>query len=105
MKNLKNLMYFYTKGYPTFYSMLLYDLKQLKEVHLNYHDDFSKLFELKERYGRTDLKIYFCGLLLNGPENLPIDLFPDPNEEFLVHLSENPSRLADEMPLLLLFSL
>ena len=71
---------------PTFLSCF----EQLKEVHLNDSANLSELFEQKRRYGRTDLKIYFDGLLIN-PED-PVARYS------FVRLAEYPSRLADEMP-------
>ena len=120
VKNLKNLQYLYVKSLPAIDSTFLTGLDQLKEIHTNDpHDGHWKLFEQKRQYGRTDLKIYLCGLLLNGPDDPVVDdlgddpyyLDDDPvrnalydsdlnylTEELLVCLAENRSRLADEIP-------
>ena len=101
VKNLKSLQYLYigSSGRPSsaIDSTLLSGLDQLKEIHLNDPRSVEMLFEQKQRNGRTDLKIYLGGLLLNGPEDPAID-FSSNFKEFFVHLAENPSRLADEIP-------
>ena len=57
------------------------------------------LFEQKQRYGRTDLKIYLRGILLASPDDAAIDsLSPFLNENAFFRLAEDPSRLADEIP-------
>ena len=103
VKKLKNLQYLYVKHYPTIDSTLLSSLQQLKEVHTNDPDDVSWLFEQKQRLGRADLKIYICGLLLNGPDDQAINALNGTsssylNEEWLVCLAENRPRLADLIP-------
>ena len=103
VKNLKNLQYLYVKHLqridPTFVS----NLQQLKEIHTNDPNDVSKLFEQKQRLGRVDLKIYLCGLLLNGPDDPARNALGDSSFEFLrgewlVYLAGNRTRLADEIP-------
>ena len=98
VKKLKNLKALYTEEYKA-ESTLLSDLSKLKEIHLHgYREDVENLFDQKRRYGRTDLKIYLCGLLLNGPDDPAISsLFPV-FEGSLNQLAEHPSRLADEIP-------
>ena len=55
--------------------------------------DALGFFEQKRRYGRTDLKIFFVGLNLNGPDDPAItSLFGLNNIPFL---AENYSRMAD----------
>ena len=80
---------------PTFLS----SLEQLKEVHLDQHSatSVSQLFEQKQRYGRADLKIYHCGLLVNDPDD-SAPLSDDLESEAFVRWVENPSRLATEIP-------
>ena len=100
VNQLKNLLYLYIKC-PAVDSTLLAGLDQLKEIHLYHSDNVSVLFEQKRRYGRTNLKIYLCGLLLNGPDDPAIrSLSSDFDRETLVQLTENPLRLADEIPFL-----
>lgn len=85
--------------YPTDLSVL----DQLKEVHLTNSEHITGFFKCKQRYGRVDLKIYFQGHLLNGPEDGPTPSFFRYyyffREEKFVNYAEDPSRLADEMPL------
>ena len=105
VKQLKNLKQLYVRSscYSIIDPTLLSGLEQLREIHLNYnynyYDDVLTIFEQKRRYGRTDLKVYLYGLLLSGPEdpemNADFDRF---DEKFFVHLTKNPSRLADEIP-------
>ena len=102
VKKLKNLQYLYFKYNQDIDSTFLSSLPQLKEIYTNY-PDVSDLFEQKQRLGRTDLKIYVCGLLLNGPHDPAINAFrsslsSDLSREWLVILAENRSRLADEIP-------
>ena len=98
LKQLKNLKQLYV-GLPMSSSIdptLLSGLEQLREVHLHNGVHIPAIFEQKQRYGRADLKIYLHGLLLSGPEDPTIT--GSSNKELFVHLVENPSRLADEIP-------
>ena len=97
VKNLKNLQTLYI-GYTNFDPTLLSGLDHLKEIYLNNPYNVESLFEQKRKYGLVDLKIYICGLLLNGPHPVIRYLSPHFNEETLVQLAENRFRLADEMP-------
>ena len=104
VKNLKNLKELYTRLHSRIDSTLLSSLEHLKEIHLNgYHlnaEELSQLFEQKRRYNRVDLKIFRWGLLLNGPDDPEISsALSDLTEETFRCLSENPSRLADQIPL------
>ena len=101
--NLKNLKYLYIRYLlQERESKLLSGLKQLKEIHLQSNYRVSELFELKQRSGRADLKIYLSGLLLNGPDDPAIKALRYSSHylsgKWLVCLAENPSRLADEIP-------
>ena len=103
MKKLKNLQYLYVKCHPGIDPLFLSTLHQLKEIHTYDHESVCKLFEQKQRSGRADLKIYFCGLFLNGPEDPAMNAFQKTSLDYLtgnwlVCLTENPSRLADEFP-------
>ena len=99
VENLKNLKILYFDDYSTIDAKLLFSLEQLKEVHLQSSLHVPKLFEQKRRYGRTDLKIYLHGLLLDGPGD-PITSSSDDylNAEIFAHLVKDPSRLAVEIP-------
>ena len=100
VKNLKNLQFLYFGRLRDIGTTFLSSLQQLKEIHMN-SGDVPELFEQKQRYGRADLKIYLCGLLLNGPHDPAINVrrFSNyPSRELLVCLAENRSRLADEIP-------
>ena len=98
-KHLKNLKHLYIGPRSEIDSTLLSDLEQLKEIHLSDRDSVSELFEQKRRNGRADLKVYLCGLLLNGPD-VPSMLYSADmlDEAAFGHLAENPSRLADAIP-------
>ena len=54
---------------------------------------------IAKRYGLVDLKIFLCGLLLNGP-NVPamVSRLDKPNTEIFGHLAENVTRLVNEIP-------
>ena len=110
MKQLKNLKQLYTGPidyYPGISPTLLFDLPQLKEIHLRDlwdDDELRELFEHKRQHGRADLKIYMLGLLLDGPDDPAItpEFNGDLGEHTSYHtfscLANNPSRLADEIP-------
>ena len=101
VKKLKNLQYLYVDYLPGIDSTLLSSLQHLKEIHTNKPGDVSKLLAEKQRSGRDELKIYFRGLLLNGPDDPAIIALDEPyylNTESFVCLAENPSRWADEIP-------
>ena len=96
VKKLKNLQFLFTRS-SEIDSTLLSDLDQLKEIHTM--DRVRNLLEQKQLYGRTDLKIYLCGLLLNGLDDQTIRSFnPNFMNETLVQLAENQSRLAAWIP-------
>ena len=97
MKYLKSLKYLYNELFSKIDSTFLSGLKQLKEVHTLNRVSISKLFAQKRRYACTNLKIFFHGFLLNGPDD-PFLLFRN-FEDTLVYLIKNPSRLADEIPI------
>ena len=104
VKKLKNLQYLSVNYLLEIDSTLLSRLQQLKEFHLLSNRRVSELFEQKQRYNRTDLKIYLCGLLLNGPDDPAINALYDSSSsshlsrESLVCLSENRSRMTDQIP-------
>ena len=101
VKQLKNLKQLYVKSPygSTIDPTLLSDLEYLNEIHMNYSNHFSQIVEQKRQYGRTNLKIYLFGLIQNRPDdeepNVGFEFF---NNEFFIHLAENLSRLADEIP-------
>ena len=96
VEKMKNLRSLYLKGYQGIDPAFLSSLEQLKDVHVEYLSDTSVLFEQQRELGRTDLKIFFYGLLLDGPD--------DPTRYDYVgakafsRLVKNPSALADEIP-------
>ena len=105
LKNLKKLEIDLRKADLQIDSTLLSSLEQLKELYLIEPKGCSnvsqvlQLLELKRQYGRTDLKIYRFGCLLNGPEDLLVTRFQDFDDENLLgHLAKNSARLADEIP-------
>ena len=100
MEGLKNLKHLYVGRGTRIDLPLLFGLDQLKEVHLpSDHDenDVREIFKLKQRYGRTDLKIYRLGYLLDGPGE-PAMHFGNLTEVNFPYLAVNSSRLADEIP-------
>ena len=97
MMDLENLKYLCTNCYFRIDETFLCDLSKLEKVNLEDRELCDELFEQKHRYGRTDLKIYFFGLLVNDPADLAIHRFNNLEDAF-VQLTENPSRLADEIP-------
>ena len=98
IKEFKNLKYLYIDDVCVD-STLLADLDQLKEIHLAYWLSVKGFLEQKQQYDRTDLKIFYSGCLLNGPQDPAIDLLSRGfNEEVCVFLAENQFRLANELP-------
>ena len=102
VSKLKNLQYLYvpqlSRVDPTFLGSL-----QLKEIHTNDPEDVSMLFEQKQRSDHADLRIYLCGLLLNGPDDPAMNALRDASPDYLSsayfgYLAENPSRMADLTP-------
>ena len=102
VEEFKKLKYLYIDEEFGISSTLLRSLKQLKEIHVrDPYYTITSLYEQKRQYGRTDLKIYLCGLLLNGLDDPAIDsLSYHNNGSTFIYLAENASisRLADEMP-------
>ena len=96
VKNLKSLKYLHCRESSEIDATFLSGLEQLKEIHLHNNGRVSSLFEQKQRYGRTDLKVFLCGLLLNGPED-PILRSRGYLEAIFDCLAKNPTRLADEV--------
>ena len=97
-KRLKNLKYLHAGNLQRWDSTFLFSLEQLKEIHLNSYWNVSKLFNQKQRYRRADLKIFYFGLHLNGPDDPAIHFLNGFNEEAFRRLANNSSRLADVIP-------
>ena len=100
VKRLKNLKYFYVGHYDRIGSTFLAGLEQLKEIHLSYRFKVRRLFEQKQRYHRTDLKIYLRGLLLSGPDDGEPDIFTGEFDavtfrSLTEYASRRDSRLVD----------
>lgn len=77
---------------------LLSSLQQLREIH--FEDDRSVLerfHEQKQRNRRDELKIYYRGLCLDGPNYYPQSLLLGLNQENLRFMIANYSRLAGEL--------
>ena len=101
VNNLKNLLYLHINSLPMLGSTFLSSLEQLKELHTNYYESVSTLFEHKKRYARNDLKVYFRGLLLNRPDDPARNVrnsYSNTLDSAFVHMVKNPSKLADEIP-------
>ena len=77
---------------------LLAGLQELEELHLEYplYGNLPKFFEQKQRLGLFDLKLFRFGYLFNDLHDAMVFL-SDRRYNVLVHLAENPSRLADEI--------
>ena len=92
--------YLYSYQLPWANSTFLSSLQQLKEIHTIDFKDVFELFDHKQLSGRADLKIYFWGLLLNGPDDPAMDALRgySLSREWLVCFAENRSRLADQIP-------
>ena len=105
IKQMKNLHYLYMHvcDEPEIDSTPLSDLEQLKEIRLTWTDHQNttpQLFDQKQRYDRAHLKIFYFGLLLNGPQDPAMAYdFDNLSDESLGYLIANQSRLADEIPL------
>ena len=99
---LKNLKYLYGGYYSGIDSISLFNLKKLQEIHLYDHDKVSDFFVQKKQYHCTDMKIYYCGVLLNGPDDPAMYHFFSfyyLHDKIFRSLVGNPSRLADEIPI------
>lgn len=99
VQKLKNLKYLYIGDADMkFGSKFLRDLTKLQQIHMDDQRNVKTLFDQKTEYGRSDLKIYLGGLLLEGPEDEMVkfrsnaDYMP---KFIFVHLAANLSRLAD----------
>lgn len=78
---------------------ILDGLKQLKEINLDYEDDVKEIFAQKKRYGCTDLKVFVCGVLVNGPNDPDIEKIANHMADgYYRFLADNISRLADDWP-------
>ena len=102
MTKLTNLKYLYGVFHSEIESTPLSSLEQLKELHLSDHEKVTDYFEQAKRYRRTDLKIFYFGLHLTGPNDParhPFSSFYFLKSTALRSLVENPSRQAGEMPL------
>lgn len=96
INKLKNLKYLYIHELHQEIDLtFLADLDQMKEIHLCSPGNYINLFKQVQRY--DDLKIFYCGCLLNGPNDLGIDSLNDANKQ-MAYLAQNLSRLADEIP-------
>ena len=94
VEKLKNLQYLFCSKVEIDFKFLQ-RLEQLKEISVVEKSNVRKLFEQKQQYGRADLKIYLYGLLCYSLA----DIEQTRSRYFFVHLAENPSRLADEIPI------
>lgn len=96
---LKNLEHFYCSN-PKFVidSMLLRNLKNLKEVHLCNPMEAKKLFKQKQQYHHPNLMIYLWGVRLTDLED---PAFRSLSNKFdaktFAYLLKNRSRLADKI--------
>ena len=102
VEKLKNLQYLYVAYLPWIRSPGLSSLQRLKEIYTNCSADVPELFEEKQRSGHVDLKIYLCGLLLNGaddPARNALRHFSSGHlsKKLLICLAENRSRLANQI--------
>ena len=103
LKKLKNLKQLYIGDRNEFDLTFLDSLKQLNEIHLFNRKHVPRVFERKQQYDRSKLKVYLLGLLLNGPDDPAIETVSAKrgsylSEEAFACLAQNTSRLADEVP-------
>ena len=100
VKEWKNLKYLYADIDSKFDSTFLSGLEQLEEIHLTDCDEVFEAFRQARWYGRANLIIYLSGLLLSGSADpAMLSRFDKFNPDTDRYLTENQSRLADEMPL------
>ena len=94
---LKNLQYLYSVFSLTIGPTFLSSLEKLKEIHLDLYQP-AELYGQIQKYGRTDLKIYRFGFLVDCP-NDPIKYchFEYFNKFAIDCYVHNFSRLADEI--------
>ena len=100
VKKLKSLKSLYMRYCPRASPTFLFSLNHLQEIYLNNPACVSYLFEQKQRYGLVDMKIYLCGLLLDGPDDPATkirsttysDVF---DAKTFDSLAGDPSRLAE----------
>lgn len=99
VEKLKNLKFFYLRSFVKIESKFLSSLSnQLKEFHILENQDLNEIFQWQQR--RTDLKIFYHGLHLNCPNDQANSAILTRNLlEIFPILVENPSRVADEIPL------
>lgn len=106
VKELTNLKYLYSGSafVNRIDSQFLSRLPQLKEIHLDKHDDVLTVFKQKQEHSHSDLKIHLFGVLLNGRDDpamssLAHNITDEENFAYLAESSIQDSRLADEIPL------
>ena len=99
---LTNLKYFFVDPECALRSIMLLVLTKLKEIHLLDFKRVRKALKMKQLF-RADLKIFYFGLLLDGPDDLTkfsgssgFEYVAD--EAIWRRLTENPSALASEIP-------
>ena len=98
-ESLKNLDYLCCELLDEISDDFLANHQKLKEIHLNgRYEAVEALHDQKRRLGRTELKIYYLGLCLDSAGDHFL-FRKELNEEILTYLSENYSRLAEELPL------
>ena len=98
VKKLKKLKYLYFLDYMVDLTLLT-DLQELEELHLQHpYRHVKKFIEQKQRYGRTDLKIFQFGLLLDDSDDERLMNRFNFGDEIFFQFVENPSRMADEIP-------
>ena len=94
---LKNLTHLTIVSRSEIDSTLLADLEQLNEIHLQNYAHIPNLFDQKQRFVRTGLKIYFFWLL-KSPNDPSLNQFRDAGQIRFSLLARNFTRLADELP-------
>lgn len=96
LRNLNCLKYHYGKVASAIDPTFLFGLKQMNEIHLDDSQHVSNIFDQKRRYGLSNLKVYLCGLLLDGPDDPTINFGLNYlNDRSFVYLAENKPKLAD----------
>ena len=100
VKKMKNLKILYMGGHQNLDPTFLSGLKQLKEVHIEDQNKIRLFFNQKQQYGLVNLKVFYFGCLLNGPNDPATRSLFYPSEETFAFWTTNPSRLAEEIPFL-----
>ena len=91
------LKYLYSRYRLEIDSTFLLALERLEEIHLSCRENVLELFNQKQRYRRSQLKIYYAGLLLDSPDDLRGFLLDTLESTYFVNFASRASKLANEI--------